>query len=345
MLLSFHLKRFFSIKNKDNPLNTKNIFKKNSLDKHQVFKLFNFDVPLETSKVKNTFGLEIIDLFKNFGTFWGNATRARCPFLIKAYIFSEISVFLYKKCLRGRFMLSKHYEKYAKVEQKFMNSYFVKVLHKRNFRELFFDSAFTYLFSKGIVANSSKAKAYKLFFGGIAGNVFACNLNKISQKYMMNKYDIHNFELFPLNNSIITNTFLSSLLFDGLNYFMAKTKKGILMNTLITYFYMIGTGRLFRVGSLFTTDGINLASTNGTLSSLIVLLMNQKKNEINQKYILPLMCLHYFNPYSFWIFIKTKNSFYKEDLDKIYSNKPFVHKPVIYLKYTTLNSISNMLNI
>ena len=76
----------------------------------------------------------------------------------------------------------------------------------------------------------------------------------------------------------------------------------------------------------------------GVYSSLIYALLFKDKMKL-----LPLwISFHLINPVSLWSFIKTKNSFYKDELDNIYGKHNLFMKAFIYCKYNCLNTFAYM---
>lgn len=330
-------KSFFS----NNP-----ILKPKKNENYQIYSIYNHKVPLETSKIKNTFGITAINLFTAAASLYLQITRSRTPLILKTYIGTQIAINCYKHYFRGKFMLSPYYQKYEKIEQKLMKSPIIKFFIRDNIKNSVFDCILSYYLGKTINA-ISPSLFHKLIFLGITGSALTYKLNKYSSKYYKSKYNIKNFEIFPNHFNIFPNLLVSQSLFSLFEWFTKtnnSSKASILnfnKNHFLSYIAYFGIGKVFRLLSFFTTDSLNLISTENLFSIFLLMLTDKKKN----KFILPWTLMHYLNPYSFWIFLKAKNSLYQDELDKIFSNKKFYQKCLVYFKYSTYNSLSNAINI
>ena len=330
-------KSFFS----NNP-----ILKQKKNENYQIYNIFNHKVPLETSKIKNTFGITAINLFTAASSLYLQVTRSKTPLILKTYIGTQIAINCYKHYFRGKIMLSPYYQKFEKIEQKIMKSPIIKFFMRDNLKKSIFDCILFYYLGKTMNV-ISPSLFRKLIFLGVAGSTLTYNLNKYSSNYYKNKYNIKNFEIFPNHFNIFPNLLVSQSLFSLFEYFTKANnpekfsiinfnKKNFL--SAIAYF---GIGKVFRFLSFFTTDAINIISTENLFSTFLLMFTDKKKI----KYIFPWTLMHYLNPYSFWIFLKAKNSLYQDELDSIFSNKKFYQKFLVYFKYSTYNSLCYMINI
>ena len=317
-----------------------------SKDKHEIYNIFNHKVPLETSRIKNTFGITAIDFITAFSALYSKVKFTKTPFILKALIGAQISVNVYKHLLRGKFMLSSHYEKVAKTEQKIMSSPFIKFFVNANMKEMMFSTAITYILGKTIYTTSPKM-FNKLMVLGIGGSLMTNNINKYSKRRIKDRMNINNFEVFPNHFNIIPNILVSHSLMSLFDYFtignkvITKTNFFFDKYNFLSYLYYISTGKMLRFLSFFTTSSINSLSSENIFSTLLLMSTSQRR----AKYILPWTLMHYFNPYSMWIFLKAKNSLYQEEIDRIFRKKNFLQKILVYFKYTTYNTFSYTVNI
>ena len=97
-------------------------------EKHEIYNIFNHKVPLETSRIKNTFGITAIDFITAFSALYSKVKTTKTPLILKVLIGAQISVNVYKHFLRGKFMLTPQYEKVEKKEQKIMTCPFTMLM-------------------------------------------------------------------------------------------------------------------------------------------------------------------------------------------------------------------------
>lgn len=314
--------------------------------KKEIYNIFNHNIPLETSKIKNTFGLKLIDLFIRFKDLRTAFIRSHTPIVIKTLLVSEFTVYVYNNYIRKHLMLSNYYkDSFKTFEQKLMQSHCVKFLSKETLPQLAIDSFIYYFIGKYLyITNASLF--YKTITIGVIGSFAASKLNRSSRQFVQSKFKMTNCELYPNSVNLIPNMLVASTcfdLFDLLIPYRTKYICGLLpidKKFFLGYFYITVIGRLSKFISIFTSPAMNLASSEGVTAVALSLLIGNRKG-----YLMPFMFTHYFNPYTLWIFIKTRNNMYQNELDKLYSNKTVRGKIKTLMRFTTLNSMSYMLDI
>lgn len=330
----FHFPQYyFSSK----PLSPKHLFP-HIKEKHDVYTIHGHKVPLETSKIKNTFGITTINTLTSLTNILNETKSSKTSFFIKAYLISIISIYLYKKHIRP-FLMKNHsdiYDIISSKEQKIIKSPFIQIFTKNTFHELLFDSLIIYFIGQSTYI-SSLTKYNKIIYSNLFATTFAYFLNNYINNFIKSKQiNIKNFFPFDKHCDTFPNAFLTHFLFNSFD--MLYNSHNIFIKALITYSGYTLIGKPLRFVSNFTSPNINILSIKGVYTSLIYTLLFKDKMKLLSLWI----PFHLINPVSVWSFIKTKNSFYKDELENIYGKHSFLLRIFIYCKYNCLNTIAYM---
>lgn len=307
-------------------------------DKYDVYTIHGYKIPLETSKIKNTFGINTINTISSLTNILKEIKSSKTSFFIKAYLTSIITIYIYKKHIRP-YLMKHHsdlYDNISLTEQKIMKSPFVQIFTKNTFHELLCDSLIIYFLGQSTYI-SSISTYNKLIYSNVFASTLACFLNNYMNNIIKSKQiNIKNFFPFDKHCDTFPNMFLTHFLFNLSDTFIKSPN--LFTKALITYSGYTLIGKPLRFISNFASPNVNILSSKGVYSSLIYALLFKDKLKL-----IPLWIpFHLINPVSLWSFIKTKNSFYKDELDNIYGKHNLLMKAFIYCKYNCLNTFAYM---
>ena len=307
-------------------------------DKYDVYTIHGYKIPLETSKIKNTFGINTITTISSLTNVLKATKSSKTSFFIKAYLASIVSIYIYKKHIRP-YLMTNHSELYdtiSSTEQRIIKSPFVQIFTKNTFPELLCDSLIVYFLGQSTFI-SSLSTYNKLIYSNIFATTLAYVLNNFTNSMFKSK-QINVTNVFPFDKhcDTVPSMFLTHFLFSLCDTFVASPN--FFTKALLTYSGYALIGKPLRFISNFTSPSVNTLSIKGVYSTLIYTFLFEDKVKLLALWI----PLHALNPVSLWSFVKTKNTFYKDELETIYGKRSVLMKALIYCKYNCLNTIAYM---
>jgi hypothetical protein len=222
----------------------------------QEINVFNNKLTLETSGTHKRWMIKIWDSYKYYKFIRPQVIATKSPFILKLFIFGEISVWAYSNFIRGKYENIQNY-----LDQYVVENPIYQLIKKDNTVD-YLANIMVYSYLGKFMYVKNKFSFYSIFFLGSALSFPLLKVKDYISCYFDKNLNIEEFQLFNPTNNLIPKMILSLSVMQYLNYFLSDSrfviKEGLTIDKkAITLFLWIYTfSKLTQYFSNYTTESI-----------------------------------------------------------------------------------------